>query len=61
MLIQMPSGDLLCAQWKYRDCLVIVEGELMETNLIPFKLSMSSWEWIGYPGTMLMSVVGRNL
>ncbi|KAM1406297.1 hypothetical protein ACFXTH_000988 [Malus domestica] len=27
MLIQMPSGDLFCAQWQYRNCPVIVEGE----------------------------------
>ncbi|KAM1686061.1 hypothetical protein ACFX2K_034208 [Malus domestica] len=39
MLIQMPSGELFCAQWQYQNCLVIVEGENLEINLIPFKLA----------------------
>lgn len=38
MFIQMPPGDLFCSQWEYKDYLVIVEGELLEANLIPFKL-----------------------
>ncbi|KAM1425498.1 hypothetical protein TB1_017127 [Malus domestica] len=38
MFIQLPHGDLFCAQWEFRDCPVIVERELMEANLIPFKL-----------------------
>ena len=38
MFIQLPPGQLLCAQCEFKDCLVIVEGELMEANLISFKL-----------------------
>ncbi|XP_070662361.1 uncharacterized protein [Malus domestica] len=38
MFIQLPPRDLLCAQWEFRDCPVIVERELMEANLIPFNL-----------------------
>ncbi|XP_070662462.1 uncharacterized protein [Malus domestica] len=39
MLIQMPSGELFCAQWQYQNCPVIVEGENLEVDLIPFKLA----------------------
>lgn len=39
MLVQVAHEDLFCAQLEYRDCLVIVEGELMEVNLIPFQLA----------------------
>ncbi|KAM2732123.1 hypothetical protein EV2_035713 [Malus domestica] len=39
MLIQMISGELFCAQWQYRNCPVIVEGENLEIDLIPFKLA----------------------
>ncbi|XP_050104752.1 uncharacterized protein LOC126584393 [Malus sylvestris] len=39
MLIQMPSGELFCAQWQYLNCPVIVEGENLEVDLIPFKLA----------------------
>ncbi|XP_070662506.1 uncharacterized protein [Malus domestica] len=39
MLIQMPSGELFCAQWQYRNCLVIVEGENLKVDLIHFKLA----------------------
>ncbi|CAN6721634.1 unnamed protein product [Malus baccata var. baccata] len=39
MLIQMPRGELFCAQWQYRNCPVIVEGENLEVDLIPFKLA----------------------
>ncbi|XP_048446753.1 uncharacterized protein LOC125480212 [Pyrus x bretschneideri] len=38
MLVQMPHGDLFCAQWEYRGCPVMVEGETMEANLVPFNL-----------------------
>ncbi|KAM1521892.1 hypothetical protein ACFX10_012067 [Malus domestica] len=39
MLVQMPQGDLFCAQWEYKSCLVVVEGEMMEANLVPFHLA----------------------
>ncbi|XP_068304168.1 uncharacterized protein [Pyrus communis] len=39
MLVQMARRDLFYAQCEYRDCLVIVEGELIETNLTPFQLA----------------------
>nr|XP_028946860.1 uncharacterized protein LOC114820410 [Malus domestica] len=39
MLIQMPSGELFCAQWQYQNCPVIVEGENLEIDLILFKLA----------------------
>ncbi|CAN6677011.1 unnamed protein product [Malus baccata var. baccata] len=39
MLIQMPRGELFCAQWQYRNCPVFVEGENLEVDLIPFKLA----------------------
>lgn len=39
MLTQMPLGDLFCAQWEYKNCLVIVEWELLEANLVPFNLA----------------------
>lgn len=38
MLVQMPHGDLFCAQWEFRSCPVVVEGETMEANLVPFNL-----------------------
>ncbi|KAM1432097.1 hypothetical protein ACFXTO_014661 [Malus domestica] len=39
MLVQMPHGDLFCAQWENKGCPVIVEGEMMEANLVPFNLA----------------------
>ncbi|XP_070674761.1 uncharacterized protein [Malus domestica] len=38
MLVQMSQGDLFCAQWEYKSCLVIMEGEMLEANLVPFNL-----------------------
>ncbi|KAB2623780.1 hypothetical protein D8674_041071 [Pyrus ussuriensis x Pyrus communis] len=64
MLVQMAHKDLFCAQCEYRDCPVIVEGELMETNLIPFQLAgfdVILGIWTGCSGIMLMSIVGRSL
>ncbi|CAN6584101.1 unnamed protein product [Malus baccata var. baccata] len=39
MLVQMPQGDLFYAQWEYKSCPVVVEGEMIEANLVPFHLA----------------------
>ncbi|KAM2019773.1 hypothetical protein ACFX1T_022531 [Malus domestica] len=39
MLVQMPHGDLLCAQWEYKSCPTVVGGEMMKANLVPFNLA----------------------
>ena len=36
MFIQLLPGDLFCAQWEFRDCPVIVEGELIRGQFDSF-------------------------
>lgn len=42
-LIQLPCGEIICAQWEIRNCPVYVEGVLMEAILIPFNCRVQSY------------------
>lgn len=38
ILIELPHGEIFCAQWECRHCPIYVKGVLFEATLIPFKL-----------------------